>query len=55
MIETKAEYKEARKMLNRINKAIDDAPSHAKPVFKGAAELHDMVTAYEREHGVQRR
>jgi hypothetical protein len=44
------EYLDARKRLNELNKAIDDAPMTAKPVFTGIVELHDAVHRYEREH-----
>lgn len=47
-----AEYREARAELDRLNKAIDDAPAIAKPVFKGIVDLHAAVTRYEREHGI---
>lgn len=49
---TTAEYREARAELDRLNKAINDAPATAKPVFKGIVELHADVTRYEREHGI---
>jgi hypothetical protein len=44
------EYVEARRQLDELNKAIDDAPMSAKPVFQGIAELHSKVTEYERQH-----
>jgi hypothetical protein len=46
---TEAEYKEAKRQLDELNKAIDDAPMNAKPVFEGIAKLHDRVTKYERK------
>lgn len=50
---TEQEYLEARRSLDAFNKAIDDAPITAKPVFKGIAELHAAVTKYERQHGLR--
>lgn len=49
---TEAEYKEARALLDRLNKEIDDAPASRKPVFTGIAELHIMVMKYERKHKI---
>lgn len=49
---TEVEYLEARRRLNELNKAIDDAPSTAKPVFKGIVELHTAVHRYEAANGI---
>lgn len=49
-ITNEAEYRAAKAELDQMNKAIDDAPSRAKPVFVGIAELHAAVTRYERQH-----
>lgn len=46
---TKAKYKEARTLLDRLNKEIDDAPADRKPVFKGIVELHDAIMQYEHQ------
>ncbi len=46
---TEAEYLEAKRKLDEMCKAIDDAPDHAKPVFPGIVQLHDAVHRYERE------
>lgn len=46
---THEEYLEAKRKLDELNKTIDDAPTSAKPVFKGIVELHAQVTKYERE------
>lgn len=46
---THDEYLLARQKLDELNKAIDDAPSTAKPVFEGIARLHDDVHRYERQ------
>jgi hypothetical protein len=47
---TPAEYRVAKATLDAMNKEIDNAPMSAKPVFKGIAELHDLVQIYERAH-----
>ena len=51
---TRKEYLEDRAKLDDLNRQIDEAPSTAKPVFKGIVELHTAVTKYEREHGIRR-
>ncbi|MEM7746608.1 MAG: hypothetical protein AAF346_00035 [Pseudomonadota bacterium] len=46
------EYLEARAELDRINKAIAEAPKDSVPVFKGSAELHTEVQAWERRNSI---
>lgn len=52
---TEEQYLEARRKLDELNKAIDDAPYSAKPVFAGIVQLHDKVHRYERKHNIPSR
>lgn len=45
---THEEYLADRKLLDDLNRRIDEAPDTAKPVFRGIVELHTRVTKYER-------
>lgn len=47
---THEEYLEDRKLLDDLNRRIDEAPSTAKPVFLGICALHKRVMQYERRH-----
>jgi len=53
MAYTKTDYREDRKLLDDLNRRIDEAPSHAKPVFQGIATLHARVHQYERKNGLE--
>lgn len=46
------QYLEDRKLLDDLNRRIDQAPSTAKPVFRGICGLHKRVTQYERAHDI---
>lgn len=52
MAYTENDYREDRKLLDELNRQIDEAPSNAKPVFQGIASLHGRVHRYERQHGM---
>jgi hypothetical protein len=52
MTYTEQDYQEDRKLLDELNRRIDDAPSTAKPVFQGICGLHARVHRYERKHGI---
>lgn len=52
MTYTEEDYLEDRKLLDDLNRRIDEAPSTAKPVFQGVVGLHDRVHRYERENGI---
>jgi hypothetical protein len=45
-----ADYVEARRLLDDLNRRIDAAPSAAKPVFQGIAWLHNLVCKHEAEN-----
>lgn len=47
---TPEQYASDKKLLDDLNRRIDEAPSTAKPVFPGIVELHDRVMKYERDH-----
>lgn len=49
---TREEYLEDRRLLDNLNRRIDEAPSTAKPVFLGICELHKRVTQYECENRI---
>lgn len=49
---THEEYLTDRAMLDALNRAIDEAPMTAKPVFRGITQLHKRVFRYEREHRI---
>jgi len=47
---TYEQYLEDRRLLDELNKRIDEAPADRKPVFEGIVALHDRVMQYERRH-----
>jgi hypothetical protein len=49
---TREEYLEDRKLLDDLNRRIDEAPSTAKPVFMGICGLHRRVFRYEKKHSI---
>jgi len=53
MAYTEKDYREERKLLDELNRRIDEAPSNAKPVFQGIASLHARVHRYERKNGME--
>ena len=52
---TYEEYLAAKAEFDRMNKAIDDAPLSAKPVFPGIVELQDRLIEYEMQNGLRAR
>jgi hypothetical protein len=47
---TREQYLADKAKLDELNRQIDEAHEHAKPVFEGICRLHNRVKRYEREH-----